>query len=1648
MGSVVMDIDPEENMEAQNTTKEPIDPLSDVRKTEEEVSGENAAALVGSYASKVISGVKKALVGKVASYDHESRLYSVVYEDGTREDLDSFLLSKIIVSEDGSTSSNLKNSCKKRKLDLLVSSGSTEPNMSSPGKRLMNNVPNASGGSGTSSERLDSELSEDANSSNNSPDYMQASCSVALAECHILDLPPSSGDIAIPEESISYLFSVYGFLRSLSVQLYLSPFGMDDFVGSLNCMVQNSLLDAIHLQLLRALRRHIQVVSSEGSELASRCLRHYDWSLLDALTWPAFVTEYLYLMGYMRSLEGKGYGTILSDGEYYRLPVTAKLKILQILCDDVIDSAEIRTELEMREDLEDDEEDNLDLSHPLDSGPCNVRSRSSRISAKVPVAQVTTLKITESEADTSTGNIDGNSDECQLCGMDGTLICCDGCPSAYHSRCIGLNKAFLPSGQWFCPECVADKNCPASIKVGRGIKGAEYFGTDACGRIFLASCNYLLVIGAVLDADPFCRYYNKADISKVLSLLSSVRGNASSYAHICDGILKFWEIPANSLETGQAKPMEGNNVCTDRESSSDMEARSHTSVLNSITQARFPEMQPNTTKQNVAIRKTELTSLETLSYLNGTHRLTTPDISSCISTNESLTSRGDSGTSHVFNKGYAVGLSDGSRYGIQIRNEKTRNGRTSFNPQVYGNQYIHGDVAASAAANLVVLSTEEKRFSETHVSSNSRKTPAAIISLQMKAFTEATMYFLWPSFEKKLLDVPRERCGWCIACKGSITNRKGCFLNLAAANALKGSARNNTGFRPTKHCETHFPTIAAYVANIEETLHGLIDGALLDANYNLQWRRKIREASSCRVLKILLLELEQSIRSIAFSGTWFKLLNDGLLKFPATTICSSLNGPSQKRGPGRRSKKQLASESALASSESSRKDVQWWRGGKLSKIVLQTETLPSSLVKKAARQGGFKRIPDICYSESLELPRRSRQFAWRAAVQMCKNTSQLALQVRYLDAHIRWKDLVPPDQANLDVRGLDGDASAFRNVVICDKRSIGNKIIYALIFSSQKHIPLRVMKNVLEKESIDSENSKSWFSENHVPLYLIKDYEERIHEKLLPGSVTLGIHARPKFQEKQLKFRPRDVFYYLLHKGDKPSNSSCASCKGDVNLRDASTCSICQGKCHKDCAIPLIDRTGSSLAFNITCRICYHDKTAALNASRMEIRNTHLSKGIQDQSLSHKKIMLPMTALNTIGSTAKVVVQGKNILVPSSKKEGKSKRATTSTYGLIWKRKNGNDDNGGQDFRLVNIVLRKTEGLDSSRKPTCCLCNAPYRSDLMYIRCEKCLNWYHADALELEEAQIFDLVGFKCCRCRRKASPKCPYDCKKPELNFVQNRNRLKSTMPDNSTLAHRSVAASSVAKEGLSVINGDLLPRSSGIIEQIQTMEAAVHLSVPKPEHNSQQKLSVRRPHPTATTDLCSVSQSPARNSIPCEIDDYTFSVTNDKIFANSSEMLTSYDYQDSASCGAVSFNDIKCDDQWNDDQTYEDAEDYEPQTYFSFTELLASENDRADVSDDPTNAGGIGCLSGCGKIGSYEELKYAELGPQGVYLAEEDMENKGSAVHNLLCNICKLDDPPADLLCEVCGQLIHSHCSPWVEDEEPSGGANWRCGRCRDWC
>jgi len=46
-----------------------------------------------------------------------------------------------------------------------------------------------------------------------------------------------------------------------------------------------------------------------------------------------------------------------------------------------------------------------------------------------------------------------NVDECVVCGIEGDLICCDGCNASYHSKCINLPAENHLPEVWLCPEC-------------------------------------------------------------------------------------------------------------------------------------------------------------------------------------------------------------------------------------------------------------------------------------------------------------------------------------------------------------------------------------------------------------------------------------------------------------------------------------------------------------------------------------------------------------------------------------------------------------------------------------------------------------------------------------------------------------------------------------------------------------------------------------------------------------------------------------------------------------------------------------------------------------------------------------------------------------------------------------------------------------------------------------------------------------------------------------------------------------------------------------------------------------------------------------------------------------------------------------------
>ncbi|NXD42046.1 AIRE regulator, partial [Copsychus sechellarum] len=56
-----------------------------------------------------------------------------------------------------------------------------------------------------------------------------------------------------------------------------------------------------------------------------------------------------------------------------------------------------------------------------------------------------------------------NEDECAACGDGGELICCDGCPRAFHLACLVPPLPHVPSGTWRCGSCVENGTEPGQL---------------------------------------------------------------------------------------------------------------------------------------------------------------------------------------------------------------------------------------------------------------------------------------------------------------------------------------------------------------------------------------------------------------------------------------------------------------------------------------------------------------------------------------------------------------------------------------------------------------------------------------------------------------------------------------------------------------------------------------------------------------------------------------------------------------------------------------------------------------------------------------------------------------------------------------------------------------------------------------------------------------------------------------------------------------------------------------------------------------------------------------------------------------------------------------------------------------------------------
>ncbi|XP_032387675.1 autoimmune regulator [Etheostoma spectabile] len=61
------------------------------------------------------------------------------------------------------------------------------------------------------------------------------------------------------------------------------------------------------------------------------------------------------------------------------------------------------------------------------------------------------------KGETTTELVQYNDDECAVCKDGGELICCDGCPQAFHLTCLDPPLTSIPSGTWRCEWCCGNR---------------------------------------------------------------------------------------------------------------------------------------------------------------------------------------------------------------------------------------------------------------------------------------------------------------------------------------------------------------------------------------------------------------------------------------------------------------------------------------------------------------------------------------------------------------------------------------------------------------------------------------------------------------------------------------------------------------------------------------------------------------------------------------------------------------------------------------------------------------------------------------------------------------------------------------------------------------------------------------------------------------------------------------------------------------------------------------------------------------------------------------------------------------------------------------------------------------------------------------
>lgn len=351
------------------------------------------------------------------------------------------------------------------------------------------------------------------------------------------------------------------------------------------------------------------------------------------------------------------------------------------------------------------------------------------------------------------------------------------------------------------------------------------------------------------------------------------------------------------------------------------------------------------------------------------------------------------------------------------------------------------------------------------------------------------------------------------------------------------------------------------------------------------------------------------------------------------------------------------------------------------------------------------------------------------------------------------------------------------------------------------------------------------------------------------------------------------------------------------------------------------------------------------------------------------------------------------------------------------------------------------------------------------------------------ESRIFDVAGFKCCKCRRIKSPDCPFADPKEKTNeskktgvrtlnqenSVANSDVLQSKIirirplkqessgvdSDSGTInSKQSEAATPMLQSkkirikplkqespGLDSDSGTVYSKQSEPSTPMSPLEEVCQrdndpLLLPRtsvqlitePNSEMDTEWDTGRPGPQKLPVRRHVKHEGDVEGFPGadfpDVEFYTHFQTENPLEATEGMVYPSTEWSVSAENieGEVMFDDEGLD--------YENL-DYEPHTLFTFSELLG-----VDASgDEPEDQGK--------SFGTVCQDKVSEQYRMPTF--NDESEPMPSLNLSVKCQLCLEAEPDPDLSCQNCGLWIHGHCLP--ASELSSFDGSWKCCYCQEW-